>query len=129
MYHSYSAFAQSLRAKSAFPYSLLPTATSPSDQDLLQNPYYNPNPNHRVPLLNGYFSRQSTLLYWAPSRTFLAAAATYLATTRRSQVKLSHCTASTSSRSCCVTVRETRCSHSHCLCDQTRYRYLLSGFH
>ncbi|XP_078149241.1 tRNA arginine adenosine deaminase isoform X2 [Carex rostrata] len=120
MYHSYSAFAQSLRAKSAFSYSLLPTSTSPSDQDFLQNPYYNPNPNHRLPLLNGYFSRQSTLLYWAPSRTFLAAAATYLATTRRSQVKLSHCTASTCSSSCCVTVRETRCSHSHCFCDQTR---------
>ncbi|KAF3332756.1 tRNA(adenine(34)) deaminase [Carex littledalei] len=122
MYNTYSAFAQSLRAKSAFPYSLLPTSTSPSDQDLLQNPYYNPNPNHRLQLLNGYFSRQSTLLYWAPSRTFLAAAATYLATTRRSQVKLSHCTASTSSRSCCVTVRETRCSHSHCFCDQTSFR-------
>ncbi|XP_072999212.1 uncharacterized protein [Typha latifolia] len=66
MYGGYTAAALALRAKSSISYDCVPSSSSSSgySAEFALNP--------RLLLYNGYLLRQSSLLYWSPSRTVLA---------------------------------------------------------
>ncbi|XP_008782423.2 tRNA(adenine(34)) deaminase, chloroplastic [Phoenix dactylifera] len=92
MYGGYTTTAIALRAKSSFSYAPLPFFTERGDHcrgDFSPCAHFSHHGFSINPrfLLYGYCSRQSSLIYWSPSRSFLSSRAADRARCRRSAVR------------------------------------------